>query len=273
LHIDLAPIFTHFRTRVDAAWDNPTPDRAEYIQGKSGFFRTAPAPLTDLDAPGPSRLETNIDYTDLRGYLEVAISPTFSGFVEMPYRFLDPERNEATSGFGDMNVGMKAALLTSGEDYLTFQLTTYIPTGDADRGLGTSHLTVEPALLFYERYSDRATFYGETRYWIPIEGTDFAGQIVRYGVGTGYDLAYGRGNERVTAVAEVVGWVITHGGVFDGNNPAAGIQDAADDAIVNLVLGIRYTLGYGSFAWSWGRALSDPVWHEDIMRLEYRWAY
>jgi hypothetical protein len=80
-------------------------------------------------------------------------------------------------------------------------------------------------------------------------------------------------NERVTALVELVNWTITHGGVFDGNNPFAGIQDAADDTIVNLVAGLRYTLGTGSFAATWSRSLSDPVWSEDLMRLEYRRAY
>jgi hypothetical protein len=273
-HIDLAPVFTHFRLRTDAGWDNSTPDRAEYFQAKSGAFRTAPAPFTDPDAPGPAILETNVDYVDIRGHLEVAVSPIVSGFVELPYRFIDPERNNDTSGFADMNAGFKAALLAADEDYLTFQLTTYLPTGDADRGLGTSHLTVEPALLFFERYTDRLAFYGELRYWIPIDGTNFAGEIVRYGVGTGYDLGYGRSmNERVTALVELVNWTITHGGVFDANSPAAGIQDAADDTIVNLVAGLRYTLGTGSFAATWSRALSDPVWSEDLLRLEYRRAY
>jgi hypothetical protein len=273
-HIGLAPVFTHVRLNLDAAWDNPTPDRAEYFQGKSGVFRTAPAPFTDPDAPGPAMLETNVDYQDIRGYLEVAIGPIFSGFVELPYRFIDPERNHDTSGFADMNAGFKAALLAADEDYLTFQLTTYFPTGDADRGLGTSHLTVEPALLFYERYTDRLAFYGELRYWIPIDGTNFAGEIVRYGVGTGYDLGYGRGtSERVTALVELVNWTITHGGVFNGNNPLAGVQDVADDTIVNLVGGLRYTLGTGSFAATWSRSLSDPVWSEDLLRLEYRRAY
>jgi hypothetical protein len=274
VHLDLAPVFTHFRLRLDAGWDNPTPDRAEYFQGKSGFFRTAAAPLPDPDAPGPRRLETDVDYQDLRGYLEVAVGPIFSGFVEMPYRFIQPEQNEDTSGFGDMNAGIKAALLATDEDFLTFQFTTYIPVGDADRGLGTSHATVEPAILFLERITDRLTFYGDGRYWIPIDGTDFAGQILRYGLGAGFDLGYGsRGNERVTALVETAGWTITHGGVFDGNNPAAGIQNAADDTIVNLVLGLRYTLGTGSVAASWSRPLTDPVWFDDFMRLEYRWAY
>ena len=79
--------------------------------------------------------------------------------------------------------------------------------------------------------------------------------------------------ERVTALAELINWTVMHGAVFDGNNPAAGIQNAADDSITNLILGFRYTLGTGSFAATWSRALSQAVWQEDLMRLEYRRAY
>jgi hypothetical protein len=271
-YIDVAQVFTHFRLRVDAGFDNPTPDRAEYFYAKCGCFQTP-------DAKGPPLPETNVDFQDIRGYLEWASTPIFSGFVEVPYRFLDFEQNEDTSGLADMNLGVKAVLLTNGEDFLTLQVTGYLPTGDADRGLGTAHESIEPGLLFYEQHTDRLSFYGEAKYWIPIDGSDFAGEIGRYGVGTGYDLARLRGGaERFTILTELVGWHIFDGQLFNGekflNSGRVTMQESAEgDAIVNLKLGLRYTLGQGSFAASWGHALTTDVWYDDIGRFEYRRAF
>jgi hypothetical protein len=277
-YIDPAQVFSHFRLRFDSAYNNPIPDRAEYFYAKCGCFRglqnnpdPAVAALVDPNAPGPPLDETGVDYQDIRAYLELAATRNISGFVEVPFRFLNPERNDNTSGLADLNAGFKAALLTNGEDYLTFQLTNYIPTGDADRGLGTDHYSIEPAILFYEQYTDRVSFYGETRYWIPIGGTEFAGDIFRYGLGTGYDLFYaGGGSERLTALGEFVGWTILDGALFDGNHPELAIQGAGGDTIVNVKLGLRYSLNQGSIAASWGHGLTGDIWYEDIFRLEYR---
>jgi hypothetical protein len=265
-YIDPAQVFTHFRLRFDAAFDNPIPDRAEFFYAKCGCFG-------EPDAKGPLEIETGVDYQEIRGYMEVAATRNVSGFIELPFRFIDPEVNPDEEGLSDILFGGKAVLLTNGEDYITFQLGTYAPTGDARDGLGTHHWTVEPGLLFHEQWTDRLSFYGEGRYWIPIDGSDFAGDIVRYGVGTGYDIYYaGGGRERVTALTELVAWSILDGKFFDGNNPQLGAQDASD-TIVNLKLGMRYTLGDGSFAASWGHGISDEIWYKDIFRLEYRRAF
>jgi hypothetical protein len=146
----------------------------------------------------------------------------------------------------------------------------YVPTGDPGKGLGTDHWTAEPGILLFEQWTDRLCFYGETRLWVPIDGTDFAGEILRYGAGTGYDIYASRGgNERVTLLSELVAWSILDGMLFDGNNPDLGAQDATD-TILNLKVGARYTLGQGSFAASWGHGISDEIWYKDIFRFEYR---
>ncbi|MBW3599998.1 MAG: hypothetical protein KY475_22335 [Planctomycetes bacterium] len=271
-YIDPAQVFTHFRLRFDGGFDNNVPDRAEFFYAKCGCF---PRP----DNPGPPLPERSLDFYDVRGYAEVATTENVSVFVELPFRFIDFTNNVDAGGFADMTAGFKTLLLSNGEDHLTFQLTTYIPTGDADRGLGTEHLSLEPALLFYEQHTDRLSIYGEGRYWWPIDGTNFAGDVVRYGVGTGYDLAnINRGQERLTAITEIVGWTVLDGMKFDGGAfldgaGAAAIQDASGDTIINLKLGLRYSLGLNSFAASWGHALTGDVWYENIARFEYRRAF
>ena len=242
-----------------------------------------PAPINVLignpKARGLPRPETRIDYQDLSAYLEVAATEQLSGFVEVPVRFLNPEINADTFGLADMNAGFKWAFLSSPDQVATFQLRTYIPTGAASRGLGTNHVSIEPALLYYQRLTDRLTFEGEFRDWIPVGGTDFEGNVIRYGAGVSYRVLEGP-SWFVAPVLELVGWT-----VLDGKETAAlggnlfQIRSAGGDTIVNAKVGVRLNfgqaadapgLGRGSLYIGYGRALTGDVWYKDIVRVEYR---
>ena len=63
-----------------------------------------------------------------------------------------------------------------------------IPTGNARDGLGTHHVSIEPGILFYRQLSDRFVVEGELRDWASLGGTDFAGNILRYGIGASYRI-------------------------------------------------------------------------------------
>ncbi len=271
-YIDNAIPRTQLRLRYDSAWDDNRPDRAEFLYPKCGCFRTAPLNAGfDPHAPGPRLPESRIDFQDIATAIEVAAGDRFSGFVEVPVRFLNPEQNPHTEGLGDMNAGFKVAVLAGEDQYLTFQFRTVIPTGADSHGLGTDHVSLEPALLLYRRLTRRLILEAELRDWIPIGGTDFAGNVIRYGVGLGYDV-YRCSTMRITPVAEVVGWEVLSGKEF--LFPENVIKDAAGDSIVNAKLGVRLGIGErSSFYAGYGRALTGEVWYKDIMRFEYRLAF
>jgi hypothetical protein len=270
-YIDPAIPRNRFRLRFDNANFNNRPDRAEFFYAKCGCFRTAPAPFTDPNAPGPPLPEKSVDYQDLRGYIELAATDRMSAFVEVPYRWLNPEINDNTSGIGDMDAGIKVALVADCNRVVSFQFRTYIPTGDADRGLGVDHVSLEPAILVYQQLSDRLFFEGEVRDWIPIDGTDFAGNIIRWGGGLTYNFASCPERRLLGPVGEIVGWNVLGGKSSDffGN-----VQDAGGDMIVNAKLGVRASIGDNNSIYAgYGRALTGEVWYKEIWRFEYRIAY
>jgi hypothetical protein len=292
-YIDDAIIGTQMKLRFDAAYGNNRPDRAEFFYAKCGCFRelgadpNAPGPAPALNGRDPNTtrfIETNVDYQDINLELEYALSQEFSVFLETPFRFLNPDVNDNTSGFADMQAGFKWALATSSCDCLTFQLRTYIPTGDARRGLGTDHVSLEPALLYYGQIDERMSLEAELRDWIPISGSsgagtgfdeDFAGNVLRYGVGLAYDVfKCDQCGKRITPVVEVVGWTVLDGlasGSTDGTLAGVFVEDAAGDTIVNLKVGTRVAFNRNdSFYVGYGRALTGDVWYQDIARLEYR---
>jgi hypothetical protein len=255
-YIDSALPLRQFRLRYDAAYNSNRPNRAEFFYAK-GF----------PGGPGVPLPETRVDYQDLSAYLEMATGDRFSAFVELPVRFLNPEINRDTAGFADMNAGFKYAFWQSDCRTATFQLRTYIPTGAASQGLGTRHVSLEPALLVFLPLGERLTFEGELRYWIPIGGTDFAGDVIRYGVGLSYTVVQSC-TWRVAPVAEFVGWTVLGG---KESAPPGLEQDAAGDTIVNVKLGVRARFqDVGDVYAGYGRVLTGDRWYENILRLEFR---
>jgi hypothetical protein len=262
-YIDPALPVNMLRLRFDASYDNNRPTRAEFF-----WARTRPL------GPGVPLPERRVDYQDLATDLEVAFSRSFSVFAELPVRFLHPEVNAPARGLADMNTGFKWAFLNEPNRVATFQLRAYAPTGDVRTGLSTGHASLEPALLLYQRLASGFILEGELRDWIPVGGTDFAGDVLRYGLGLGYDL-YRTDSMRVRPVTEFVGWTVL-GGKESALTPSGDVlvRNAAGDTIVNVKFGVRAGLvGLGDFYVGYGRVLTGDRWYANTFRLEFRLFY
>lgn len=282
-YIDNAIINNMFRFRVDTGYNNFLPDRAEYFYGQCGCFGgNAPGPgdPATIGNPGtPATSNSDVDFQEFVPYFERALSSRFSMFVETPFRLINPDVTENTGGPGDMNFGIKSAIVSRDRQYLTAQFRVYVPTGDAKSGLGNGHVSLEPGLLYLSRRSDRLIVQSEFQVWIPLsdsqfQGRNFAGTILRYGVGGGYDLlnldTCGQ-RRRLTGTFETVGWTITSGQGFDARSGT--VFDASGDTIVNIKSGLRYTFGRRSLAASYGKPVTGDRWYSDLARVEYRYAF
>jgi hypothetical protein len=259
-YIDSAIPGNVFRFRFDAAYDDTRPTRAEFFYPKGG-----PA------GPGLPEPEPRVDFQELSAYLEMAACDRLSAFVNVPVRLLNPEVNADHTGLSDVDAGFKWAFLQSSNQVATFQFRTYAPTGDSHLGLGTHHVSLEPALLLYNRLTDRLDLESELRLWVPIGGTDFAGEIVRYGTGLHYDL-WRTPHCTFVPVAEFVGWT-----VLDGKETVVPPSDvpfvhgAAGETIVNAKLGLRVKFGDRADLYSgYGQPLTGDRWYANIFRLEFR---
>lgn len=275
-YIDPAIPATRFRLRADAAYDDNRPDRAEFFYPKCGCFKVAGI---DPRASGPGPLpESSVDFQEIMSMLEWAPVKQFSVWLEVPVRFVNPDVNANTAGLGDINTGFKYAFLYEPKQVATAQLRIYTPTGDGDQGLGTNHVSLEPALLYFRQLTDRVALEGEFRDWISAGGSDFAGNVLRYGIGANY-MVVNRCNFRVAPVAEFVGWTVLSGKESDVNGT---IFDAAGDTIINAKVGVRTgfgplnearTLNRSDLYLGYGRALTGEVWYKDVVRLEFRLNY
>jgi hypothetical protein len=260
-YIDFAKPMNQIRLRYDAAYNMNRPDRAEFFYGKCGCFGG--------NAPGPILPERTVDSQEPSLYVELAPTERFSAFIDVPFRMINPDVNNNASGIGDLRFGFKYAMVYDEYQILTLQVRGFAPTGDARQGLGTNHYTIEPALLYYRNLSDRLTFYAELADWIPLDGTEFAGNVLTYGAGLGYTV-YNSGNFRVMPLVEMIGWSVLDGKELD---PQQGAVNASGDTIINGKLGVRAGGPRQDFYFGYGRALTGEQWYQDIWRLEYRFKF
>ncbi len=261
-YIDFAKPMNQIRLRYDAAYDMNRPDRAEFFYAKCGCFGG--------NAPGPLLPERSVDAQETSLYIELAPSERFSVFIDVPFRSINPVVNDNNTGIGDLRFGFKYAFLYDECQIVTFQLRAFVPTGDARQGLGTDHSTLEPTLLLTRMLSDKLTLYGEFGAWIPLDGTDFAGNILVYGAGLGY-TAYESNDFRVTPLVELVGWTVLDGQQL--NIDAGRAVNAGGDTIINGKLGVRAGSQRQDFYVGYGRALTGEVWYQEIVRFEYRYTF
>ncbi len=289
-YIDDSTITDQIRVRFDAATGNDVPDRAEFFYAQCGCnFAGAPGP----GGLGPGDLVTNLKFQQLTVDAQYALktggrkSP-FAVFASIPVRFVEPQAflgqtfrpplpNTFTnsSGLSDIRVGVKAALFDGEDSTLTAQVQGYFKTGDAKKGLGTDHGSVEFALLGRQNMSERAQLEGEVGDWHPTGGStapngqSYTGDVLFYGFGPSYEVV--RTNRVSFApVVELVGWHL-----FGGQQQNAGVlESAAGINIVNIKVGARTTIdAHGSIYVGWGRSLTDAVWYKNIIRLEYRYSF
>lgn len=287
-YIDMAAPVTMFRERYDDALNINIPDRGEYIYAQCGCFRQAGAALT----AGPPGANASINYQALSSYLEYAFSPRFSAFLYLPYQWVDfqelpPAQAGAlagtspgsTSGFADMHAGFKYAFIANPDQYLTFQLRTYIPTGNSLKGLGTDHVSIETGLLYYQRLSENWIFQAEAKEWAPINVSSFASNVFQYGAGVGY-IAARAGSIVVTPTFETVAWTFVGGQQFDAEQGV--VSSASGTTVVNIKPGVRIGLSdvdapsgqqRHSVYFGWGHPVTNDRLYKDIYRVEYRWIF
>lgn len=238
-------------------------------------------------AAGPKPgLVAHLNFQRLYMYGEYAPIRRFSAFVEIPIRWIQPQKFApntlpsfgSQAGLSDVSAGFKVAVLSTAKHYLTFQFGATFPSGDSYKGLGTDHYSVEPNVLYFQQISDRLTFEGQLGDTHPIGGDvpGFPGEVFTYGVGPSYTV-YKTEQLRLTPVLEIVGWRVIGGKVADADLKAQDLPPviSADGTnIVNLKAGFRTSIGnHNSIYVGYGQALTHEMWYKHLVRLEYRYTF
>jgi hypothetical protein len=286
-YIDDPIVSSKVRVRYELAHGNTVPDRAEFFYAKCGCYRDIPItdPAFDREAPGPRPgAADDIDFRQFFVMGEFAPSRHVSFFAELPVRWVMPQSFipgtgpgfTDKTGIGDLRAGAKIGLGTAESYAVTAQVKAFLPTGEAAEGLGTDHFSLEPALLYFQQMN-RFNLEMQTGVWLPFDGAagipvqadeHFAGNVFFYGIGPSVEVVR-TDQVRVAPIVELIGWRVLDG--FQTMAPALGDADASGTNIVNLKFGARIVWNNrGSVYVGYGKALTDALWYDDILRFEYR---
>jgi hypothetical protein len=272
---------TQMRLRADTVFDLSFPDKAEYFWGQEGIKGPgspgaggppAPAIPGAPAAPGTPIGERRVNYRDYTLYTEGARGP-LGVFVELNYRNVGPDTFDGGAGFGDMNLGTKTLLLDCELLQFAFQFKTFLPTGNFNKGLGTSHVSLEPAFLLALKLTPQTYLQAETALWFPVGGeTGIEGPVFHYHLSLNQLLWCCGRDIQLIGTVEAIGYEIG-GGAFTKIDGTLGSAKDIDD-IFSIGPGLRLSIcnkidfGVGS-----AFSLTSDKMGADFIRAEFRWLF
>jgi hypothetical protein len=258
---------TQTRFRYDAGINLIFPDRAEY------FFPRADGLGKYLPAVNSSfRGIPRVNYHDLGLYTEGATSKV-GVYTTTAYRSVDPFNYERGAGFGDLSFGTKTLLFDSELLIVSLQFTTYLPTGNFLKGVGTGHVSLEPGLLLGLKLAPQTYLQAQVSEWIPLGGDpNYAGAILHYHLSLNQMLAQPVRDAQIIGTLEFSGWSFQNGQYTD---PVLGAnQQASGATYLYLGPGVRVNfcdkLDFGVGAQF---ALGSSHFAEQLIRTEFRYRY
>ncbi|MCZ2343986.1 MAG: hypothetical protein LC104_19645 [Bacteroidales bacterium] len=265
-YVDPVRPATQTRLRWDRSYNIVYPDRAEYFWPRADGKGLGPRPYMGV------RVAPHVGASELYLYQEAARG-SFGIWTEMPYRNSDPTGATGGSGFGDLRIGTKSVLLDREMIQLTYQFTTYIPTGVGLRGLGTEHVSLEPMLIMGVKLAPESYLQASIAEWIPIGGDPgYAGAILHYHFSYNQTVWRPVSNVVMISTWELNSWRFQDGAYTDPvlgpGQKAGGISYFSGGPGVRWSICNKLDFGVGT-----AFALSYPHWAATQFRFEFRYRY
>lgn len=257
---------TQTRFHWDAGTNVVLPDRSEFFWARADGSGKGPKPNAGfLVAP-------SVRYHDINMYTEAAAG-RIGVIVDMTYRSVDPVGAAHGAGFGDMKVGTKTLLFDCELLQVGMQFLTYIPVGQAMKGTGVGHVSLEPSLLLGVRLGPDTYLQSQVAEWIPLGGDpDYAGAVLHYHLGLNHVLCRFNKDIPVLLTTELNGWSFQDGSYTD---PVLGsFQQASGYTYLSLGPGLRLCfcsrcdLGFAT-----SFALTEAHFPLDLFRTQFRWRF
>jgi hypothetical protein len=260
--IDITQTFGNFLLRADAAYNLTKPDRAEYFWARPGR--------------GPARPESGVDYQDFHFRMENG-NNVFSLATDIPIRLLNPDVNGNNGGIGDIQLVQKTVLMNGSRWQMTQILRTVFNSGNARKGLGTGHISMEPGLLCRYKWSDLTYFHGQAELRFPIAGDPiYSGPALTWGVGVSH-VWYETDTVAFIPTLEFINiWILDRQVTpFPGGLPV----DVKGDGIFNLAPGLRTAwdtggdLGVVELGFSSIFSVGSNGWYDALLRFDMRFVF
>jgi len=257
-------------TQQGIRWDAGTaldlPDRSEFFWARADGKGRGPTPNSGLLAV------SKLNYNDVSYYFEAAID-RFALIVDVPYQTVDPTGAPSAAGLGDVKFGGKSVLFDCELLQIGAQLLVYAPTGNAARGLGTGHYSLEPSLLLGVRMGPDTYFQGQLSEWIPIGGDpDYAGPVFHAHLAVNHLLCEVHENCPLIGTFGFNSWTFQGGEYTDpvlgANQPAGGYTYLSAGPGLRLFICNHIDVGFGV-----NFALDRPHLADPLYSTQFRWRF
>jgi len=257
---------TSTRIRWDSGYHFAYPDRGEFFFARDDGKGKGPKSTSGLNGI------PFVNYNDLMLITEIANGPA-GVQVAIPYRSVDGAGfGFGAAGFSDMYITAKTMLLDSELALFGFQFRTYIPIGNAGKGLGTGHVSLEPGLNFGVRLAPDTYLQYQVKEWIPIGGDkDYMGANLQWGVSLNHVLWRPIKDVQLIGTLETTGISFQDGEFTDpvlGPQQLKGRTSAAIGPGMRLFFCDTFDLGVG-----WQHAITGNYLIHDQTRFELRYRY
>ncbi len=283
---DYARPRTVTRIRYDNLEDMTRPDRNQFW-------------IYQVNPKGRSVVNPRARLQQVSLYQEAA-GERGSFFVEYPYRQINSNWEPTQAGFGDVNFGIKSLLFDCEMLQVTFQMRTYMPSGNFTSNLGTGQFVVDPSILTSLKLSPTTYFQGQFGNWVPVGGPgtaklmiparypdgkatvindgNLAGGIFYWLMSLNQVLWYCTPDSPLIATLEMDGWSFENGGyttvVRQPGNQHYSRADGGGVSYFNIGPGLRQSicnrLDFGG-AITW--ATDTAHWAQPWFRFEVRFLF
>lgn len=205
-----------------------------------------------------------------------------SFFVEIPYRQINESWAPTQAGVGDINFGTKSLMFDSELLQLTFQLRTFMPSGNFMNNLGTGQFVLDPSILTSLKLGPETYFQGQFGNWIPLGGpganSKAAGGVFYWLMSVNQVLWYMTPESPLIATLEMDGWSFENGGytpsILPGGKPHAPIPDGGGVSYFNIGPGLRQSIGNKlDFGGAITFATNTVHWAQPWFRFEVRFLF
>jgi hypothetical protein len=258
---------TQTRVRWDYSAHVIFPDRGEFLLPRADGKGKGPK-------PNPPALGIGyLDYHELSIQAEAAAGPA-SVTIVTPYRSINPfPFANSAAGFGDVQITSKNILYDCELFIFSFQMRTYIPSGNFGKGLGVGHVSLEPGLISGIRLSPDTYAVAEVVEWIPLGGDqDYQGAHLRFNFSLNHVLWRPVHDVQLIGTLEMNG-INWQDGAF--TDPVDGpLQKLSGETAVAFGCGARlffcdkFDFGVGGMFGATGK-----YWAREQMRFEVRYRF
>jgi hypothetical protein len=205
-----------------------------------------------------------------------------SFFVEYPYRQINESWAPTQAGFGDVNFGMKSLLFDCELLQVSFQMRTYMPSGNFMLNLGRGQFVVDPSILTSMKLGPDTYFQGQFGNFTPVGGpggnSNLAGGVFYWFMSLNQVLWYATPDSPLIATLEMDGWSFENGGYTPGIGPNKKVLNPVPSgggvSYFNIGPGLRQSICNnidfgGAITW----ATTSAHWAQPWFRFEVRFLF